>query len=300
MSKAKYLFFLFFCLFAKSFLFADSNSVKITTSQTITLGAIQGITEFLPVSSTGHMILANEKIFSVSQNENTRKKAIDSYMVCIQLGTILTLLLFYRKQICRIFWGCLGKDRIGFKLGFNVGIAFIPAGLIGFLLDGFIQAYFYNSLWISIALIAGGFVILNLKKINRNRCACKDIYDLSLRSAWVIGLFQVIALWPGFSRSLATILGGIWIGFSLIQAVHFSFLLGLLTSTVATLYKFLKHSDVLLQYIDGTSAWLGIGIAFILGMLTIKIFFKFLQKHDLTMFGYYRIFIGIILLLCLK
>ena len=300
MNKAKHLFFLSLCVFAKSFLSADSDSAKIMTAQAVALGAIQGITEFLPVSSTGHMILANEKMFSVSQNGNAQKEAIDSYMVCIQLGTILTLLLFYRKQICRIFLGCLGKDRVGFKLGFNVGIAFIPAGLIGFLLDGFIQAYFYNSLWISIALIAGGFVILNLKKISRKRKAYRDIYDLSLCSAWVIGLFQVIALWPGFSRSLATILGGIWIGFNLIQAIHFSFLLGLLTSTVAMLYKFLKHSDVLLQYIDGASAWLGIGTAFVLGMLTIKIFFKFLQKHDLTVFGYYRIFIGIILLFCLK
>lgn len=275
---------------------AQANSEKISTQQALTLGVVQGLTEFLPVSSTGHMILVNECCFQEATTSKHTQNALNNYMVCIQLGTIFTLLLFYRKDVFRIICGVMGKDKVGFKLGWNVGLAFIPAGLVGFLLDDFIQR-FYNRTCVANALVVGGFALLIMeywRSQNANR-KCKDMYAISWFTALCIGLFQIIALWPGFSRSLATIMGGICVGLSLVQAIHFSFLLGLLTSLVATGYKFLKNGSELLQLMDGGTCFLGIFVSFLVGISAIYFFFSYLQKNGLTLFGYYRIFIGIVL-----
>ena len=271
----------------------------IPAKQTITLGVVQGITEFLPVSSTGHMILVNEVGFHSKEQSQRVQSALDNYMVCIQLGTILTLLLFYRRDVIRIFRGCLGRDRDGFNLGWNLGIAFIPAGVIGFLCDNIIQQYFYGKMCVVLALILGGFVILWLENFRaKHRPMITDIYDVSMKSAWIVGMFQVIALWPGFSRSLATIMGCLCVGMCLKSAIHFSFLLGLLTSSVATLYKFLKHGTEIFETMEGLAALGGVLVAFLVGMSTIHIFLWYLRTHGLKIFGYYRILIGVILSIC--
>ena len=124
----------------------------------------------------------------------------------------------------------------------------------------------------------------------------KDLYAMSWTMALTIGLFQMVALWPGFSRSLATIMGGVCVGLGLIQAIRFSFLLGLLTSLVATGYKFLKNGSEIFMLMDGSTCFLGILVAFLIGTSTIYSFFKYLEKNGLSIFGYYRIFIGILLL----
>lgn len=271
----------------------------ISKSHAATLGVFQGITEFLPVSSTGHMILVNDCFFKSTENIQVQN-SVENYMVCIQLGTILTLLLFYRKDVFRILNGWfLRKDQAGFNLGLNVGVAFIPAGLLGFILDGFIQEHFYNKSFIALSLLVGGGVILWLERLRQKKSgALNDIYKLPLRTAVIIGLFQTIALWPGFSRSLATIMGGIIVGLTLTQAIKFSFLLGLLTSSVATLYKLLKHGSEIFQSIPIDTYLLGIAVAFIVGISTISLFLRFLQKNGLKIFGYYRILIGLLLSIC--
>ena len=276
-----------------------AQEVAISKIHATTLGAVQGITEFLPVSSTGHMILVNNYFFKPLES-NRSQKSIEDYMVCIQLGTILTLLLFYRKDVIRILKGWfLRKDPMGFQLGLNVGVAFIPAGLLGFLLDGFIQTHFYNKTFIALSLFVGGVIILWLERFRaKNPGHLDNVYALSLRSAIVIGLFQMIALWPGFSRSLATIIGGIFVGLTLIQAIRFSFLLGLLTSFVATVYKLLKHGSDIFQTIPMDTYVLGIIVAFLVGISTISLFLRFLQKNGLKIFGYYRILIGLLLSFC--
>lgn len=284
---------LFLFLFGLSF--SLHGDEVLTKQQAVTLGAIQGVTEFLPVSSTGHMILVNE-IFFKDTYKSDQKTYIDNYMVCIQIGTILTLLLFYRKHILRILKGWIGKDKLGFRLGLNVGIAFIPAGLLGFFCDGFIQKFFFTRDFVVASLIIGGIMIF-LLEFYRKKCPARmdDIYQLTSRSAWIIGLFQVIALWPGFSRSLATIIGGIIVGFNLVQAINFSFLLGLLTSSVASCYKLLTGGADFFETISLNACLLGICVAFVVGSSTIAIFLRYIKKNGLKFFGWYRIFIGILL-----
>lgn len=286
------IFYTLFLFFGMQFLLADTISKK----QAIVLGTVQGVTEFLPVSSTGHMILANEFIFKSTEESSLKQQAVNNYMVCIQIGTILTLLVFYRKYILCILRGWLGRDKQGFLLGLKVGLAFIPAGLLGYCLDDYIQLHFYNRFFIGLSLLVGGLAILALEKYRRvHESVVNDIYDLSIKGAIVIGLFQMIALWPGFSRSLATIIGGIWVGLSLTQAIHFSFLLGLLTSSVATGYKLLKGGWQIFDTIPFDTYILGIVLAFIIGLSTIAIFLKYIQQKGLGIFGYYRIIIGLVL-----
>lgn len=288
----KRLFLTFFGLLLSSVIYGDE---ALTKEQAAVLGVIQGITEFLPVSSTGHMVLANEILFKDSYVV-AHKAHVDNYMICIQIGTLLTLLLFYRKYVLRILKGWMGKDKLGFRLGLNVGIAFIPAGLLGFFCDGYIQEYFYAQNFIATSLWIGGIAIFLVEFYRKHHPArMDDVYQLTLRSALIIGLFQVIALWPGFSRSLATIIGGIIVGFNLVQAINFSFLLGLLTSSVASGYKFLKSGTTLLDAIPWDTCLLGISIAFIVGISTIGIFLRYIKGNGLKIFGWYRILIGILL-----
>ncbi len=267
----------------------------LTKKQATVLGVIQGATEFLPVSSTGHMVLANELLFKDSYTTE-QKVHIDNFMICIQIGTILTLLLFYRKHVGRILKGWMGHDKLGFRLGLNVGIAFIPAGLLGFFCDGYIQEYFYTQNFIASSLGIGGIAIFLLEFYRKNHPArMDDVYQLTPRSALIIGLFQMIALWPGFSRSLATIMGGIMVGFNLVQAINFSFLLGLLTSSVASGYKFLKGGTTFLDAISWNTCLLGISVAFVVGISTISLFLRYIKGNGLKIFGWYRILIGTLL-----
>ena len=210
----KYLacFFLFFSIATRMYgAKTDTEPTeKIPVSQAVTLGIIQGITEFLPVSSTGHMIIANECFFHTSQQSKSLRTAVNDYMVCINLGTILVLLLFFRNDIRRILNGLCGKDTKGFKLAFNLGIAFVPAGILGLLTDKTLE-HFYTPNCVATGLILGSigiFLIENFRKTHKP--SCDDFYDLSVTKALFIGLLQTVALWPGFSRLLSTVLGGIW------------------------------------------------------------------------------------------
>ncbi len=271
---------------------------KIPVSQAVTLGVIQGITEFLPVSSTGHMIIANECFFHASQQSKSLQAALNNYMVCINFGTLLVLLLFFRNDIRRILNGLFGKDTRGFKLAFNLGIAFIPAGILGLLTDKTLER-FYTPACVATGLMLGSiciFLIENFRKTHQP--CCEDLYDLSVAKALFVGLLQTVALWPGFSRLLSTVLGGVWIGLTLTQALRFSFLLGLLTTALATTYKFLKHGDILLRATDGGTVIIGIAVAFIVGIAVISLLFRFLKNNGLRIFGWYRLVLGA-LILCL-
>ena len=276
----------------------EAHTEKIPLSQAVTLGVIQGITEFLPVSSTGHMIIANECFFHASQQSRSLQVALNNYIVCINFGTLLVLLLFFRKNIRRILNGFCGKDTKGFRLAFNLGIAFIPVGILGLLTDKTLER-FYTPTCVATGLILGSiciFLMENFRKTH-NHC-CDDFYDLSVARVLFIGLLQTVALWPGFSRLLATVLGGILVGLTLTQALRFSFLLSLLTTALATSYKFLKHGDVLLQATDGGTVIIGIAVAFIVGMAVVSLLFRFLKNNGLRIFGWYRLALGA-LILCL-
>ena len=150
------------------------------------------------------------------------------------------------------------------------------------------------------AILVGGFFVFWLESYRKRQVEQKTIHQLSWQSALGIGLFQCIALWPGFSRSLATIGGGILCKLSLLQAIQFSFLLDLLTSLVATAYKLLKHGSEIFQTFDPSNVCLGIAMAFGVGLLTINLFIKYLEHHGLKIFGYYRILLALIFIFLIK
>lgn len=295
----KHIGFFFLLFFAVSPIYAEEVNIKSTEkipiSQAVTLGIIQGITEFLPVSSTGHMIVANECFFHAREQSEAVRSALNNYLICINLGTLMTLLLFFRNDIRRILKGIFGQDADGFKFGLKLGVAFVPAGILGLLTDKTLER-FYTPTCVATGLIFGGICIFLTERFRGTHAKrCGDIYDLPVVKAFFIGLLQTVALWPGFSRSLATIIGGVCIGLSLMQALRFGFLLGFVTTALATTYKFLKHGDALRQAMDKSTAWIGIAVAFVVGISTISFLFQFLKKNGLRIFGWYRLVFGIVI-----
>ncbi|MDR0755978.1 MAG: undecaprenyl-diphosphate phosphatase [Puniceicoccales bacterium] len=274
-------------------------AVHLDVGHACALGFTQGITEFLPVSSTGHMILVNELFLKSSTDYlgkvlNNTQIALNHYMVCIQLGTLWVLLLFYRREIKKMLAGLMGKNNEGLRLAFHLAIAFVPVGLLGFMGGDWIQTHLYNRSCVLAAVFVGGIFIFFVENYRKRQQVRWTLDNMPTRVALGIGLFQLIALWPGFSRSLATIVGGVMLGMSLVQSIHFSFLLGLLTSTVATGYKLLKSGSEMLQQLDVASMLMGTLVAFVVGMVTIHAFFGYLKKNGLRIFGYYRLGLAVI------
>ncbi len=283
--------------------FGYGETPKLSLKHAFVFGSIQGITEFLPVSSTGHMVLANECFFEKSIQPITSesaseykifKRSLTDYLICIQLGTIATLLFVYRKELKRIFYGLMGRDTAGFRLALNLGLAFFPVGICGFVFGDWIHENLYGKLTIFFALIAGAILILVTKNPQKASSSDKSLFDISTQTAMGIGVFQLLALWPGLSRSLMTILAGVWLGLSLAQSVHFSFLLGLLTSSVATGYKLLTHGVEMVHTLEIGSMFVGIFVAMFFGFLTVYSFLFYLKNHSLKLFAYYRLFLALL------
>ena len=298
MRVSKLLVFFLLCI-QWSWLQASDTKTTFDLKHACALGFVQGFTEFLPVSSTGHMILLNDVFFrppsTMSKVEQSRNASLlNHYVVCVQLGTILTLLLFYRREVWSIIKGVCGHDGAGLCLGLNVCLAFIPVGLAGFFLGDWIQLYLYNRISVISAIFVGGLVIFWIEFHRaRARIRC-DLSSMPIKVALGIGLLQMLALWPGLSRSLVTIAGGVLCGLSLVQAIHVSFLLGLLTSTVATSYQCLKHGAEMLQTMEFLPICAGIIVAFVVGMATIRLFFSYLKHRGLRLFAYYRVILALV------
>lgn len=271
----------------------------MSLTQAIILGAVEGLTEYLPVSSTGHLLVAEHlmglgKAGSVSPEEAQQSKdAADAYAICIQAGAIAAVLWLYFGRIRQMAQGLFGKDKDGLRMVVNLMAAFIPAAFLGLLLNKMIKAHLFGMWPVIAAWFAGGLVILALpylKTENREQVnAEKSLDQLRVRTALVIGFAQCIAMWPGVSRSLVTILGGVLVGLSLPAAVEFSFLLGLITLGAATVFDAVKHGETMLQAYDGFSLLVGLITAFIFAVLSMKWMVAYLNRHGLSIFGHYRI-----------
>lgn len=264
--------------------------------QSLILGLVEGLTEYLPVSSTGHL-LVTQRLLGIQSND-----AADAYAICIQVGAILAVLGLYYRRVLQIGQGILGRDPVGWRLGRNIVIAFIPAAGIGFVLEKTIKKYLFGGdewgLWpVVAAWFVGGVAILLVVYLRRgkpNRPGL-TLEQLTLSMALIIGLSQCLAMWPGVSRSLLTIVGGVLVGLSLPAAVEFSFLLGVLTLSAATAYDFLKHGrEMLEQFGPGTLA-VGLVAAWISAVLAVKWMVGYLNRHGMGIFGYYRIGIAIVI-----
>ncbi|HQQ94541.1 MAG TPA: undecaprenyl-diphosphate phosphatase [Bacteroidia bacterium] len=248
--------------------------------QALIIAIIEGLTEFLPVSSTGHMILA-DAIMQVRDPEFTK-----TFEIVIQLGAIFSVLVLYRKRF-------LGSIGIYLKLA----VAFLPTGLIGFLAYKTIKMYLFNPVVVSCSLIAGGIVLIWLDRwSNKTESRFSDLEELSYSAAFKIGLIQCLSMVPGVSRAAATIFGGVYAGLNRKQAAEFSFLLAVPTMMAAAGYDLLKqkdniHSDNILLLLFG-----GL-VAFLVAILAIRAFITFLNQYGFRYFGYYRIALGLFFLL---
>lgn len=247
--------------------------------EALIIAIIEGLTEFLPISSTGHMILADSLLKIHDQ------QFAQTFEIVIQLGAILAVLFLYIK---RFF--------VGITIYIKLLIAFLPTGIIGFLAYKTIKAYLFNPYTVSISLIVGGVVLLLLDKWSSEKeSQYKEIEDISYTDALKIGLIQCVSMIPGVSRSAATIFGGVFSGFNRQQAAEFSFLLAIPTMFAASGYDLLKERDNI-HGNDLTILVFGGMIAFIVAFFAVKAFVGFLNKNGFKYFGYYRIALGVIFL----
>ncbi len=277
----------------------------LTLGQAAILGVVEGLTEYLPVSSTGHLLLA-ERVLSIGTDPSLSaaereqiKEASDAYTICIQIGAIIAVLGLYFRRVRQMVLGLFGKDSEGRQLLINVLAGFLPAAVIGLLFNKLIKSYLFGTWPVVVAWFVGGVAILvvnrwNQRRKGESRGGGRSIIELTWQMALLIGLIQCIAMWPGVSRSLVTIVGGLLVGLSLAAAVEFSFLLGLITLSAATAYDALKHGQVMLQTFDGLSLLVGVVFAFVAALLSVKWMVGYLNRHGLAIFGYYRVVLAIV------
>lgn len=260
------------------------------------LGLVEGLTEYLPVSSTGHLLLT-QRLLGIPNSE-----AADAFAICIQGGAILAVLGLYYRRVWQMGQGVLGRDPAGLKLALAILSAFIPAAVLGFLLDKTIKRYLFGEEWglwpVVAAWFVGGVAILVVawvrKRNNRPASQGLSLEELTVRMAVIIGVAQCLAMWPGVSRSLITIVGGVLVGLSLPAAVEFSFLLGVLTLTAATVYDGLRSGAVMLETYGPVPLILGSLAAWLSAVLAVKWMVNYLNRHGMAIFGYYRIALALL------
>lgn len=273
---------------------------EMTLLQSIVLGVVEGVTEFLPVSSTGHLLLT-QSAMGIGKT-TASMDASEAYAVCIQAGAILAVVGLYFRRLKGVIEGAIGRNPEGLRLGLNMITGFIPAAIVGLTLEKWIKSHLFGGgrygLWPTVlAWLVGGFIILAVEWRRRSAHRAPDtglpLRELTWKMALMIGFVQVIAMWPGVSRSLATILGGLWVGLSMGAAVEYSFLLGLVTLGAATALDVLKYGHVILSHYGVVAPLAGLAASFISAALAIKWLVTYLQKHPLSIFGYYRIALAV-------
>ena len=264
------------------------KQVTMTITEAIIIAIVEGITEFLPISSTGHMIIA-ESLLKVPKDDFTKL-----FTVAIQLGAILSVLVLYWKRFFPL-------NRWNFY--FKLLIAVIPALALGALFSDKIDELLESPLTVAITMLAGGFVLLFIDQLFKTH-TIQEEKEISFKRAFLIGCWQCVAMIPGVSRSAASIIGGMQQKLTRNLAAEFSFFLAIPTMAAATGYKLLKafkETPAVLQNSDNITALVvGNIVAFIVAMLAIKFFIGYLQKHGFRLFGWYRIIMGIILLILIQ
>lgn len=261
----------------------------------IILGIIEGITEWLPISSTGHLILANEFI-KLQESE----AFMTMFNVVIQLGAILAVIYLYFNKLNPFSprkSEIVKKDT--WNLWFKVVVAVIPSVIIGLPLDDWLDAHFHKFFPVALMLIIYGIAFIVVEKRNKNVTPkCTDLNKFTYKAALIVGMFQVLSLVPGTSRSGATILGGILIGASRFVATEFSFFMGIPTMIGASglkIVKFIMHGNSF-SFQSTIVLLVGTAVSFIVSVLAIKFLMNYIKKNDFTIFGWYRIILGVILI----
>ncbi len=269
----------------------ERKSSGMSTAQAVILGAVEGLTEYLPVSSTGHLYLT-ERLIGLGTPED--EKAADSYVIAVQIGAILAVLVIYARRIKDIILGIFGKNKTGLRLAINIIVAFLPAVVIGLICEDVIKRYLFGLMPIAVAWLVGGVAILLTGKKDSDLNAGDELEKLTVKNSFIIGLAQCVAMWPGTSRSLVTLVAGKLVGLKTAAAVEFSFLLGLITLGAATCYEMLKEGSEIISVFGWASPLLGIAVAFVSAVIAVKWMVAYLNKHGLDIFGWYRIALSVL------
>lgn len=272
----------------------DTISIVI---KSLILGIVEGITEFLPVSSTGHLIIFGNILGFKGDNQNY----VEMYTYVIQLGAILAVVMLYWKKIkdtlLNFFPQKVGYERSGFRFWFMIFIACIPGGVFGILLDDLADQYLFKPVIVAITLFVGGlWMIYAENKFRNNRAKSRDL-NVTVKQAIIIGLFQCLAIIPGMSRSASTIIGGWVSGLSTVAAAEFSFFLAIPVMVGMSTLKILKIGGLAtLTSPEMISLAIGFVVSFIVAVVVINKFISFLQKRPMRIFAVYRMIFAVVVL----
>ena len=306
----------------------SSATPAFTILDAIILGIVEGVTEFLPISSTGHLILAESALglrertaieggqtppdkrnrreggaHDISADRHSR--AIDAYLIIIQAGAIAAVAILYWSSLCSILKGIFGKSREGLLLGRNLILAFLPAAVLGPVVVEFIEARFFNLPSVTAAILAGAILMLLVerrRKTQSGRAASTPVgetgvlHQMTASQSLLIGLCQCVAMWPGTSRSMMAIVGGYLVGLDRKSAAEFSFLLGLITLSAAALYKVVKTGPEVITSFGWTPVLTGCVVAAGSAAIAVKWMVGYLARHGLALFAWYRILLALTLL----
>jgi len=277
---------------------------KITVFYAAILGFVEGLTEYLPVSSTGHLILTS-KFLGIPKSEG-----LDAFEIVIQGGALLAVIGVYRRSVWAMLQGLIGKNREGLKLFILLVIAFIPAAIAGLLFEHRIKAHLFKPVPVAIALVVGGIAMILMQRFTRPKYfdAPMDDYpaglagthlriaDLTAFQALLIGLAQCLALWPGTSRSMVTIVAGMLLGFTPVAAAEFSFLLALPILSAATLHDLKDHGHQILAACAPGAMPVGLIVSFVVAAISVQFLIRYLTRHGLAVFGWYRVALAVLVL----
>jgi undecaprenyl-diphosphatase len=296
-------------------------AAELSVPAALILGTVEGITEYLPVSSTGHLIIAAHALKLDSEQPLvgrdgrplwyvkpspkhpageplTLKLAADTYTIVIQFGAIAAVALLYWRQLWSMVNGLLGRDPVGRRLFTNLMLAFVPTAALGFLLHDWIERLFSVGAVIA-AQIAGALLILWAERYRRRRAARQSeahaLQELTPRHAVNIGLLQSVAMWPGTSRSMMTIVGGYIAGLDPRRAAEFSFLLGFVTLSAATVYKSAKSGAAMIEVFGWAHVLLGCVVATVTAALAVRFLVAWLSRHGMAVFAWYRLIFAVAL-----
>jgi undecaprenyl-diphosphatase len=274
---------------------ATATHDVLSAFDAIVLGIVEGITEYLPISSTGHL-LVTARILDLPTS-GAAGDAVKSYEIAIQFGAILAVLLLYRHRVWTMVEGLVGRSQPGRKLLIAVAIAFVPAAIVGVISEKAIKDVLFGTWPVVVAWIVGGVAVIALSRMGKlGPRGGRSLGEITTRDALIIGGAQVLALWPGTSRSLVTIVAALLLGVSMEAAVEFSFLLGFVTLSAATLYETAKDGKLMLDTFGLGTPLLGVVVAFVFAALAIRWMVGYLSRHDLAIFGWYRIAVAVLVI----
>jgi undecaprenyl-diphosphatase len=331
-SRFSFLIFLLVALTASQVLAAETAvpapaaapAAELGVDDAIILGIVEGVTEFLPISSTGHLIIANELLGLESEVQLTDKAgnllwhkkpsakypegvpltvklAADTYAVVIQVGAISAVMLLYWQQLFMMLGGLLGRSSAGLRLLRNVCYAVLPAGVIGLLLHDLIDQYLFSIWAVIVAQVAGAILMLWAERWRQSNTgvgrAKGDGADLTPRKALGIGFAQCLALWPGTSRSMVTIVGGYLAGLSPAKAAEFSFIVGLPVLAGAALLKSVKSGPAMIEVFGWGNVLLGALVAAVSALVAVKFLVHIISRYGLAFFAWYRLVLALVLVI---